>query len=90
MVKLIRTLTPENGMKFHNICSFETENCVGIYNYAEDRFVIMNQSDYGLHLITLPACDTLDELDNAVYEACEERIIGVSESSTYEFIIKED
>ena len=90
MVKIIRTLTPENGMKFHAICSFETENHIGIYNYAEDRFVIMNQSDYGLHLITLPASATLDELDNAVYEACEERIISVSESSTYEFIIKED
>ena len=90
MVKIIRTLTPENGMKFHAICSFETENHIGIYNYAEDRFVIMNQSDYGLHLITLPACATLDELDNAVYKVCDEHIIGVSESSTYEFVIKEE
>ena len=90
MVKLIRILTPENGMKFHDICSFETENCIGMYNHAEDRFVVMNQRGYELHLTTLPACDTLDELDNAVYESCEEHIIGVSESSNYEFIIKED
>ena len=89
MIKLIRTLTPENGMKFHDICSFETENYIGIYNHATDRFVIMGQSDFELHLTTLSYCDTLDELDKAVYEACEEHIIGVSESSTYEFIIKE-
>lgn len=90
MIKLIRTLTPENGMKFHDICSFETETCIGIYNHATDRFVLMSQSDFELHLTTLPYCDTLDELDKAVYEMCQERIIGVSESSNYEFIIKEE
>lgn len=90
MVKIIRTLTPENGMKFHAIRSFETENHIGIYNYAEDRFVVMERSGYGFNLITLPACATLDELDNAVYKVCDEHIISVSESNTYEFIIKED
>lgn len=89
MIKLIRTLTPANGMKFHDICSFETENYVGMYNHETDRFVVMNQRDYELHLATLPECATLDELDNAVYEACGERIIGVSENSNYELIIKE-
>lgn len=90
MIKLIRTLTPENGMKFDDICSFETETCIGIYNHATDRFVIMNQSDLGLDLTTLPYCATLGELDDAVYEARQEHIIGVSKSSNYEFIIKED
>ena len=90
MIKIIRTLTPENGMKFHDICSFETGTCIGIYNHAEDRFVIMKHSGYGFNLITLPACATLDELDNAVYKVCDEHIIGVYESSKYEFIIKED
>ena len=89
MIKIIRTLTPENGMKFHDICSFETETCIGIYNHAEDRFVVIEQSGYEFNLITLPACATLDELDNAVYKVCNEHIIGVSENSAYEFIINE-
>ena len=90
MIKLIRTLTPENGLYFCEISSFETENYIGIYNHESDRFVIMNQSDIELHLVTLPECYTLDELDAAVYEVCQEHITGVSESSKYEFIIKED
>jgi hypothetical protein len=45
MVKLIRTLAPENGMAFEDVLSFETENYVGLWNHVNDTFVIFARSE---------------------------------------------
>lgn len=83
MIKLVRTLTPENGMDFGNILSFETENYIGIWNYEEDKYVLIAKSDNEFRLYHLSSCDTLDELDELVYQECKERIIGVSDNCNY-------
>lgn len=45
MQKVIRKLTPENNMDFENICSFETDSYIGIWDHANDRYIMMAKSD---------------------------------------------
>lgn len=89
MVKLIRTLAPENGMPFDEICCFHTMNYIGIWNHAADKFALFAKSDFELNLVHLPTCENLDELDDCVYAECDEHIISVSDRSTYEFALTE-
>ena len=89
MIRLIRTLTPENGLDFAEICSFETKDFVGIWNHESNRFVLVARNDNEFHLWTLSACESLDELDHEVYNLVEEHIIGVSDNSTYTILLEE-
>lgn len=90
MISLIRTLTPANGLEFEEICSFETDGFVGIWNHVSDRFVLVARGSSEFNLMTLPACENLDQLDREVYNLIEEHIIGVSDSSTYNIMIEEE
>lgn len=90
MVKLIRTLAPEDGMKFEDIVSFETKNYVGIWNHTGDSFVLFAKYDCQLDIMRLFDCESLDELDDQVYKLIGERIIGVSDSGSYKFILVEE
>ena len=90
MVKLIRTLAPENGMHFEDICSFETTNYIGIWNAAADRFALVAKSDIEFHLIHLPQCTDINRLDELVYVKCEEHIVCVSDRSCYAISLTED
>lgn len=85
MIKLIRTLAPEDGSDFEDILSFVTESYMGVWNHGSDSFVLFAASDIELNITELPRCRSLDELDNAVYKACEEHIEAVSRSCAYEF-----
>ena len=89
MIKLIRTLAPENGMKFEDVLSFETENYVGMYSHTDDSFILFARSDEYFNPVVLENCNTLDELDEAVYEECNEHITGVSESCSYRIVFEE-
>lgn len=90
MKKLVRELAVEDGTRFEDICSFETKSYIGIWNFNTDSFVVFPSFDKEFYLYVLPKCNTLQELDNAVYAITDERICGVSESSTYEFVIEDD
>ena len=90
MVKLIRTLAPENGMHFEEICSFRTMNYIGIWNHAEDKFALVEKSGVQFDLVHLPICENLDELDSSVYEVCAEHIISVSDRSAFEIALTEE
>lgn len=89
MVKLIRTLAPENGMHFDDICCFQTMNHIGIWNHAEDKFALISKTDIEFNLVHLPYCENLDDLDSQVYAECEEHIISVSDRATYEIALTE-
>lgn len=90
MHKVIRKLTPENNIDFENICSFETDSYIGIWDQANDTYAIMKKSDFEFWLHQLPECTDLEDLDNKVYGLTNEHIIGVSEFSNYTFRIDED
>lgn len=89
MIKLIRVLAAEDGTDFDNICSFTTENYVGVWWHEEERFVLIPKHDIEFHGKMLPVCCTLHELDIAVFEYCEEHIEDVSTSSAYSFALEE-
>ena len=89
MIKLIRTLSPENGMNFEDIMSFQTTNYVGIWNHESESFVLMAEQDNYFCVFELHNCNNLDELDNEVYKMCEEHIIGVSSESNYRILLNE-
>ena len=89
MIRLVRALALENGADFEEVCSFVTDDYIGIYDHNSNRFVMMAKSDCELNLTILPNCNSLDELDDAVYEECQEHIIGVSCESNYKIILED-
>lgn len=89
MAKIITTIIAD-GLNFDEICSFVTENCVGIYSHKHNTFVLMPESGIEFQCCILPVCKDLKELDDAVYAASDEHIKEVYESSTYEFILETD
>lgn len=89
MVKLIRTLAPENGMSFRDIYSFRTMNYIGIWNFEAKRFALVAKSGVEFRAVNLPACESLDDLDFCVYAACNEHIIWVSDKAAYSITLTE-
>lgn len=87
MVKVVRTLVPEKHIPFEDIISFKTENYTGVWNYANDAYGIFKTFDNEFFFTYLPVCKTLEELDEAVYKECEERILFVSDRCDYEFVL---
>ncbi len=90
MQNVIRKLMPENDMDFEEICSFETLNCIGIWNHNRGRFVVFEQSDLEMWMYEVPEVKNLEELDCEVCKLIDEHIIRVSECSNYTFKIDED
>ena len=84
MKKIIKTLAVEDGMDFYDIQSFRTESYFGIWHNNESFLLIM-PSDIEFNTQEIPECNNLDELDDAVYDACGEHIIEVSSSGCYTF-----
>ena len=89
MIRLVRSLALENGQDFEEVCSFVTDDFIGLYDHNSDCFVMMAKSDCAFNLTALPHCNSLDELDDAVYEECGEHIIGVSCDSNYKIIVED-
>ena len=90
MIKVITSIVPENGMDFEEICSFKTDNYIGIWNHRESSWFLFSESDIEFNGISIPNCETLADLDNAVYDVCDEHIIEVSESQSYHFVLIEN
>ena len=87
MAKIITTIAVENGMDFDEICSFETENYVGIWCHAHDKFMLATKSDMEFYSIFLNTSKDLKELDDEVYKEINEHIMEVYDTSDYDFIL---
>lgn len=83
MIKLIRKLVPENNISFADVLSFKTENHVGFWNEINNSFLLFPDWSCTFECSILPDCGTFEELDEAVYQLCEEHIDSVSYSSAY-------
>ena len=86
-MKLKRMLAPENGADFENIVSFATESYIGIWDHCSNGFLLIAKEDIEFSCEELGNFDTLDELDDAVYIACDEHIQEVFESSAYKITL---
>lgn len=90
MAKVITTIAAEDGMDFWDICSFKTENYIGLYNNTDTSFTLIRKS-YGTFAPTyLRHCDSLQELDDMVYDECKEHIKEVFEYSCYTILLNEE
>ena len=91
MVGLTRILAPANGMDFEDILSFVTEDhdYVGMWSQTSSTFILFAHSDDYFNPVDLGRCDTLDELDNKVYEECHQHIGLVSSSGSYRIVLEE-
>ena len=94
MIELKRTLAPVDNTPFDEICSFETDNYIGIYvgNFPEvyeSGYIVMPKSDieYSIDFIKTPT--NLEELDSIVYDKVDEHINCVSTSRCLDVNIME-
>ena len=89
MAKVIITIAPENGMCMDRIMSFKTDNYIGIWDTEAEKFALMKKSSkyFEPWYISFEDgsgfCEALKELDEAVYEKCEEHITDVFDKSNY-------
>lgn len=83
MIRLIRTIQPENNMAINEVASFETESCVGIWAPAFQAYILMEKNARNFDPATIPDVDSFDELDAHVMSAVSEHITGVSSVSAY-------
>ena len=89
-MKLKRMLAPENGADFENIVSFATESYIGIWDHNNNSFFLIAKEDSEFNCEELGNFDTLDELDDAVYDECCEHIEEVFESSAYKITLVDE
>ena len=91
MAKVIMTIAPDNGMCFEDIMSFKTENYIGIWDSAEEKFMLVRE--FGTYFEPWylnnngKYYENLSELDEAVYSICDEHIEEVFDSSKYTIVL---
>ena len=90
MVGLIRSLKPENEMSFEDICSFETNSYIGIWDHDYDEWILVPKEDEHFDSSRLCSVNDLDELDKEVHLTCGEHIEGVSKYNAYKLILTKD
>jgi hypothetical protein len=84
MAKVIVTIAPDDGMCFEDIMSFKTENHIGIWDSVEEKFMLVRESSYYFEPWYLDGYyKGLSELDEAVYNNCDEHILEVFDTSKY-------
>lgn len=94
MAKVITTIAAEDGMSVEQILSFKTENYIGIWNYNDDDYILFAKTDYEFRPVflkyDLEDCPSLKELDDMVWEECEEHILEVFDRADYTFTLEVD
>lgn len=95
MIKLTRILAPVDDTPFDEICSFETENYIGVFVDTfpvefTSGYVIMPKGEYEFFFAFISEANTLEQLDEIVYRKVDEHIIAVSTSRCLEVRINED
>ena len=87
MISIIRTLVPENGMEFEEICSFETNSFIGIWDHSYDEWILIAKEEAHFESSRIGYVSNLDELDEEVHSTCGEHIEGVSCHNAYKIIL---
>lgn len=95
MIKLTRILAPVDDTPFDEICSFETENYIGVFVDSSPKdgqpgFIVMPKCDSEFSIDLISFVNTLEKLDERVYSVTEERIIAVSTIRCLDIKINED
>lgn len=87
MVELRRELVPVDGTDFDSICSFETDQHIGIWDFQGEEFILLAKEYTELYISRIPDYRSFEELDDFVYKECGEHITGVSVEAGYSFTL---
>lgn len=93
MIKVKRVLGFDNGLQFQDMKVFKTENNLVIFDEGYDEWVIISKFDswFETYRITdSEVVNSLDVLDDLVFEACGEHIEYASDDSGYVLILDDD
>lgn len=95
MIELKRVLAPADDTPFDEICSFETENYIGVYVEALPRislpgFVVMPKRDSEFEIFCIEVTDSLELLDATVFYKTDEHITALSTSRCLDVKINEN
>lgn len=77
-----------DGVDFEDVCYFRTESFVGIYNGDTDNYIVLPRHDPIMEVIVIDQADTLEELDQKVYDELDEHIEDVADYA--EFRLQEE
>ena len=85
MAKVRRTIVAENGMSYDNIIAFKTPSYVGMWDQMSQRFAVIETkcSEFFVEFIDIDVADTLEKLDDKVYEITNENILEVFDYVKY-------
>ena len=75
------------AIPFDCMCSFCTDNWIGIWEHNSQRFFMFQKSYCEFFVITLPKCDNYIELITEVYNNTTEMVTDIWDTSTYEFVL---
>ena len=79
MIELKRVLAPADDTPFEDICSFETENYIGIFVENPEKFIVVPK--WGeFEIISIGFPKSLQDMDEKTYQETGERIASVSTS----------
>lgn len=91
MIEVKRVLGFDNGLQFQDMKVFKTENNLVIFDEGYDEWVIISQIDSWFETYRIAEeVNTLDKLDDLVFEACGEHIEFASDNSGYAIILDDD
>ena len=95
MIELRRILAPVDDTPFDEICSFETENYIGVFvetfpTTFTSSYVVMPKSDIEFTFTFVGDANTLEQLDEIVFHKVDEHITAVSTSRSLDIKINED
>ena len=92
MIELKRVIAPVDDTPFDEICSFETDDFIGVFiEYkGTEKFALMPKDVYEFCIDFIDMPKSLEELDCKVYDLICEHINCVSTSRHIEFNIIED
>lgn len=72
-----------DGIDFEDVCYFRTESFVGIYNGDTDNYIVLPRHDPIMEVIVIDRADTLEELDQKVYDEFDEHIEDVADYAEF-------
>ena len=95
MIELKRILAPVDNTPFDEICSFETENYIGVFvgtfpTTFTSGYVLMPKGDIEFSFAFVDEANALEQLDEIVFRKVDEHITAVSTSRSIDIKINED
>lgn len=89
MIPVVVKPVLEKDIPFNHIVSFKTEGHIGIWCSSFNEWLLVLENDVEFYPELIDDVDSLEKLDKAVYDICDEHIESVSEYAAYKLTLTE-